>query len=265
MPNCAKLEADTGRFMALFVGPSGSGKTVAECSFPGPIKVFDFDGRIRGILGAPWLDKSLVDYEYYPPRVGASDKPIYQKINDDLEAWLIMCKTGQNRYVTGILDSLTSETFALLSDAVPLTHAGNKGKKLGTVNMAGPEDYGFEATNTYNTLAFFRSLPGVQNIIVSAHVVERYGKADPNDPYSERVPIGEKLSIRDKIGENIGIYFDHVFRFDRITDGAGKDRFTVQFRGEIARTSFAALPDGKIDITGKSFYEVMMSYLKKGA
>jgi hypothetical protein len=257
MPSASQLSPD-GRFVGLFVGPTKSGKTVAECSFPGPIKVLDFDGRIRGILGAPWIDKSQIDYEAYPPRVGANDKPVYQRINNDLEALLIMCTNGQNRYKTIILDSLTSETFAILCDAVSLT----KGKMIGTTKMAGPEDYGFEATNTYNILAFLRSLP-IQNIIVSAHVVDKYGKKNPSDPYSESVVVGEKLSVRDKIGENVGIYFDHCFRFDREVV-ADKERFTVQFRSDLASTSYPNLPFGKVDITGKNFYEEMLR-LSKGS
>jgi hypothetical protein len=255
MPSAANLAPD-GRFVGLFVGPTKSGKTVAECSFPGPIKVLDFDGRIRGILGASWINKTEIDYEAYPPRVGANEKPVYQKVNDDLEALLVMCKTGQNRYKTIVLDSLTSETYAMLCDAVSLT----KGKMIGTTKMAGPEDYGFEATNTYNIISFLRSLP-IQNIIVSAHVVERYGKKNPNDPYSESVVVGEKLSVRDKIGENVGIYFDHCFRFDREVIGQ-QEKFFVQFRSELASTSFSSLPFGKVDITGKSFYNELMRLAK---
>lgn len=259
MPSANNLTAES-RFMGLFIGPSGSGKTVAECSFPGPIKVLDFDGRIRGILGAPWIDKSQIEYDYYPPRISGDGKPTYERINQDLEALLVMVSTNKCPYKTIILDSITSQTFAMLCDAVPLTHkgdSGSKGKKIGTLNMAGPEDYGFEATATYNLMAFLRSLP--LNILVSAHIIDRYGKADPNDKYSERVIVGEKLSIRDKIGENIQIYFDHVFRFSKSDNGL---KYTVQFRGDLARTSFEKLPNGSIDITGKNFYKAMMEQVK---
>ncbi len=40
MASAGKLSNET-RFVGLFVGRSGNGKTVAECSFPGPIKVYD--------------------------------------------------------------------------------------------------------------------------------------------------------------------------------------------------------------------------------
>lgn len=259
MPKASDLTPES-RFFGLFVGESGSGKTVAECSFPGDIDVDDFDGRIRGILGAPWIDKSKITYNYYPPRLVNSNQfgdPNYIKINKSLEVLSMQLRDGQSKVKTKVADSLTSETFCLLCDVRPLTHEGNKGKKIGQMLMSGGDDYNFEATGTYDYLAGLRSL-AVQNIIVSAHMVDRFGKADPENPYSESIVTGKKLSIRDKIGTNIQIYFDHVFEFYR-----KESRFFVKFRGEIARTSYADLPNGEIDITGKDFYKVMMGFIKK--
>ncbi len=260
MPNASTLTPE-GRFMGLFVGPTKSGKTVAGCSFPGKTYVMDFDGRIRGILGAPWIDRSQIDYVYYPPRVGRNQKATYEKVNDDLDMLLIQCQQNQCPYKNLVLGSLTSSTFAMLCDAIPLTHANNKGKSIGTLKMPDPQDYGFEAINTYNLLACLRSLP--LNIIVDAHVIDKYGKADPEDKYSERIVVGEKLSLRDKIAENIGIYFDHTFRFDKEMIG-DREKYTVQFRSEIAGTSFEKLPNGRIDITGKNFYQELMRMAKEG-
>ena len=262
MPS-AEILTPEKRFMALFVGESGSGKTVAACSFPKPIDVDDFDGRIRGLLGAPWIDRKGISYDYYPPRLstGSTDTPNYVKINQKMESYMMMAGMGRIDLQTKVLDSLTSETFALLCDAIPLTHIegrGSKGgKSIGKMQMAGPEDYGFEATGTYNLLSFLRSVP-IPNVIVSAHYVDRYGKVDPNNDFSESVIVGKKLSVRDKIGTNIMPYFDHVFEFRRHIN-----RYYVKFRGELARTSYASLPNDEIEITGKSLYDVMMSYIQK--
>lgn len=270
MSTSAENLTSTDRFLALFVGPKHCGKTVAACSFLDPnssnyVEVLDFDGRIRGINGAPWIDKKRVRYTYYPPKVTATQTPTYIKINTDMEALLVKCTIGQNDIETLVGDSLTAETFAMLCDAIPLTHKGEhdkvRGKHIGVLNMAGPEDYGFEATATYNLLAFFRSLP-IKNIILTAHVVDKYGKADPNDPFSETVVTGEKLSLRDKISTNISIYFDHIFRFDRRMYGS-EERFYVTFRSNIACTSYAKLPTGEVDITGKSFQDVLKGYINK--
>lgn len=275
MPSATSLSPES-RFVALFIGPKHSGKTVAACSFIDEaskkegkrVYDFDFDGRIRGLLDAPY-DISHVEYDYYPPRAGKLGVPFFTKVNDRCDVIQQQCSVGMCPYETLVTDSLTSECQGLLSDAIPLTHqgqnraGGQKGKFMGALAMAGPEDYGFEATGTYQFLAFLRSVP-IKNIIVTAHVVDKFGKADPDDKYSESIVVGEKLSIRDKIGANVGIYFDHIFRFDRRMVG-GQERFFVKFRSDIACTSYPNLPVGELDISGRSFYQVLRELVRKPA
>src|SRR6266576_1416987 len=149
MPSAEQLTPEK-RFMGLFISRSGAGKTCAEDTWISPeakkagkkIRVFDFDNRIRGILGCPWIDRSIIDYTYYPPKVQITDKLALHALNEDLAT---LTRQADN-YETVILDSLTSSTFALLCDAVAITHqtksasgAGGKGKYLGTMAMPGPE------------------------------------------------------------------------------------------------------------------------------
>jgi hypothetical protein len=91
-----------------------------------------------------------------------------------------------------------------------------------------------------------------------AHVRDRYGKADPNDDYSERVVVGEKISLRDKISENVQVYFDHIFKFDKSMVNQF-EHYTCQFRSDIARTTFKDLPNGVVDITKRDFYKGIMA------
>jgi hypothetical protein len=264
MPSGNDLNTED-RFMALFLGPSGTGKTALECSFNDePTYVFDFDGRIRGILGCPWVNRDLITFDSYPPRLPG----LLEKIDKKCESFLISSQQGQMMYKNIVLDSLTSETFAMLFQAVQLTHrpAGSKdgksGKYIGNTPMADPGDYGFEATNTYNILSCLRSIPGV-NVFVSAHVVKEYGKTNPDDPYSPSIVTGEKISLRDKISENIQIYFDHIWQFKKEEVSEGDVRHFVKFRGTLARTAFSELPSGWNDFTGKSGKEVMSTYLTR--
>lgn len=260
MPKCEDLTPE-GIFRGLFVGRSGTGKTPAACSFPGPVENWDFDGRIRGLLGCPWVDRKNVTYESFPPK----EPGMIMRIMGKVETMQQMASVGQLATKTLIVDSLTAETFAMLCQSKPLTAAALKdqkgGRKISGYLMTGPAEYGFEADTTYNLLASLRSIPGL-NLIVTAHLIDRYGKSDPDDPYSESVVVGERLSVRDKIAENVQIYFDNVFRFDK-REINGKDKHTVKFRGDVARTSFVDLPEGEIDITGKNFYQMMMGYLKR--
>lgn len=270
MPSAANLTPES-RFMALFVGPKHSGKTVAACSWLSPapsqkrMKVLDGDGRIRGILGAPWVYKDRIDYDYYPPEV-AGNKSFFDRVNVDLDAMLALINMNQCPYETYVGDSLTSFCKNLILDALPLTHSGNKGKKIGTMEMAGPADYGFESTGSDAYLSFLRSIP--LNVICTAHVVDKFDKpldAQGNkDPYAESIKVGEKLSLRDKIGQNVSIYFDHIFRFDRQMVNR-EERFFVEYISDIACTSFPGLKPGRHDITGKNFREYTLELVAKAS
>lgn len=249
------------RFIALFVGKSGTGKTVAELSFPKPLHDNDFDLRIGGGQ-VSWLDLTGITYDAWPPRMLG----LIPELNKKLESLLAQSKlagfTDQlpKSYIT---DSITNMTYAFICQSIPLTHRaagstdGKKGKWIGPVAAPGPEDYGLEANASYDYISFLKSLP-IQNILISAHYVDVFGKADPDDPYSANIVIGKKLSIRDKIGENILTHMDHVFEFERETN-----KFFVKFRGELARTAYEWLPDGRHEWTRRNFYEFMMSWKEK--
>jgi hypothetical protein len=267
MPCAANLTPDRN-IKALFVGPKHSGKTTAACSFMTPggdkrIRVLDGDGRIRGLLGSPWIDLNRIDYDFYPPRMVGQTTSYFQRVNESLASMLIDIENHRCPYETYVADSITAHTKNLILDAVPLTHAEGKGKKIGTMEMAGPADYGFESTGTDAFLSFLRSMP--LNMIITGHVVDKYDKPiimnergkEYKDVYAESIVVGEKLSLRDKIAANITIYFDHIFRFDRKMVG-GEERFYVEFIGDIACTSFPNLEPGKHDITGKNFYTYLM-------
>lgn len=263
--------------MALFVGPKHSGKTVAACSWLNPtttkrLKVLDGDGRIKGILGAPWIDKSRIEYDYYPPRV-ISEKTFFERVNTDLEAMLVDINNNKSPYETYVSDSATAFCKNLILDAIPLTHTsrdGNRerqiGKRIGILEMAGPADYGFESTGFDSYLSFLRSIP--LNVIVTAHVIDKYDKPlkedGTKDTYAESIVVGEKISLRDKIAANMSIYFDHIFRFDRKIV-SGQERFYVEFISDIACTSFPGLRTGRFDITGKNFREFVLNEVAKAA
>lgn len=263
MPSATNITPED-RFMGLFIGRSGSGKSAAAFSFPHPIKVLDLDGRIRGGLTS-WINREGMDYESYPRKFNKNmPESIFQKLNSDLESIYVQAQVGQCPYKTLVLDSITAETINFLLDAIPLTHAQNKGRSLGPLALAGPEDYKFQSTGTMQVLAFLRSLP-IPNIVVTAHVVNRWGKplgADPN-AIVENVILGEQLSLTDKLAENIPTYFDHIFKFEKYDSGS-RVSHRVQFQGELARSAYPELGYGWADITNQDFYKLMMSRVKPG-
>src|SRR5580698_9794130 len=121
MPDASTLTPED-RFIGLFVGRSGTGKKVAACSFPHPIKYLDFDGRVRGLLGASWIERKGIDYTYYPPVI--KNNTVFNKLNEDLQTMLIQSNTGQLPYKTIVLSSLTGIALTFLGEAAILTHVG---------------------------------------------------------------------------------------------------------------------------------------------
>lgn len=267
--NTAQLTPDAGRFIGLFVGDSGSGKTPAGATFcaEGKVLIEDFDGRIRGLLGCPWVDRTKVDYNAYPAvKLAMGTTPgtetVFSRLNKNFEIMQIQASMGQFPYKTIMLDSLTNEQWLLLKDALSLTHTPGKGRKIGALNMSDPNDYNFVSTAMQDVLTFLKGIPGI-NIIVTAHLVDKYEKTDPDSEYSASKVVGSKLALTDKLAASIPGGFDHVFEFNRWMAN-DTPKFRMRFWGDLARTTFPGMPYGWQDVTGKDFYKFMKECIEKG-
>lgn len=275
MPKLSDYKPDT-RLFALFVGPARSGKSSAAISLPTKTKLYDFDlNAISTAMGTPWIppaQKNLIDVTSYPPHKSIED---FVADLNMLESNIAIAMGKKDRYPcqTLIIDSITSVSRVMMNEAYR-TQSGreiNIGKGKLTIRMAGPSDYNFKDEAIYQTFDFLRALP--INVIVSAHIVPRYGKPlsmqfvetdgakgkDPDKDFSEKIEIGEKLSITDKLGANLTSMFTEIYRFDKEEQSNGSNKYFVKFRGEMASTSHPGLPDGNVDITGKNFYEYWLS------
>lgn len=264
MPDASTL-TNENNILALCVGESGSGKKSAVCTFPHPIQYLDFDRRIQGLLGSPWVERKGINYKYYPP-IRKDGGVVYKELNDDLDAIYTQVNTNTYPYKTIVLGSITGQSFAHLKDAVSLTHNNDpkkgekKGKHVGPMAMADPADYGFQSMAIKNTIAFLKSLGGV-HIMVLGHVVDRYGKPKNKegevDPYAESVVVGSKLSLTDKLSAEVPSGFNNIWEFSKEENGNDVNYF-VRFRSDIARTTFPKLPNGYVNITRMNFYEYLM-------
>ena len=281
MPRLADKKPEK-RFTALFVGPKNSGKSSQAATFipdnPNELEYyFDFDDRMNGVIDTAkkygFIDLNRIFFDTYPPKKLVKLNPdgtdsLAERVNKKLDEFMGQVVASQLAFGTVIWDSMTAFNNALVQEAIPLTHAGGKGRKIGAVAMTSGQEYGYESISTYGVINCLKSLP-IQNLIVTAHVVDKYGKEKHYDDegkeitndYEENVVIGEKLSLRDKIAANIGIHFDHIWRFDRKMLG-GMEKFSVEFRGDLACTSYNELPN-RIDITGKSLKEVVRKCLSQ--
>lgn len=251
------------RFFGLFIGPSGSGKTSAAVTFPKP-ELLDFDLRNDG---ATWTqsivpDGSKVEYKAFTPDKGWDE---VSKRLDQIKMELNARPSKIYSYETLICDSLTALSHMYLTDCAKMDpktkEAVVRGNIVGSLRIPGPADWNYQYNAAYQTYDYLRGFP--INVISTAHVVDRYEKQ--SDPYAAPVVAGEKLTLTDKLGANILIYFDEVYRFGKEKEGK-KIVYWVQFRdGDLARTVYTQLPDGKQDITGKNFYQFWKSLVEKPA
>ena len=252
MPNASDYRPEQ-RIFAMFVGRSGSGKSTAAATFPKPYHQLDFDFRFGGIAAAIKqgliLDPEGITYQQFLPRGGWDpvDKHVMQ---------------FEMERISGSFKLKTLELASLGSLARLLTvssHALQGGKKLGSLRISGPGDYNFEASGTHQVFDFLRSWPC--NVICSAHQVDKYGKLDKSAEYSETGIVGEKLAVRDNLGENVLTYFDNVFRFSKEVEN-NQDKFYVEFSTDLAKNTFGIKP-GKHDITRKNFWEELQRLIKE--
>jgi hypothetical protein len=245
----------------LFIGKSGSGKDCAAASFPAPMKIFDLDLRSDGILGATWFPREhleKIDIIKVQPKKG------FQMIEEELELLKRQYEMGQRPYETIYFGSVTTLESLFLGDARRLLDA-SAGKKVhqivGKVEFGSPADYKYLYSAMRETMDYLRIMP--VNVILSAHIVDRYGKNPAaKTEYEENIVLGEKLTLTDKLSENIQIYFNEVYRFEKRMNG-NEPRHYVKFRTDVAKTVHQSLPNGELDITSKNFYNEWSRLIQK--
>ncbi len=256
MPLASQYKSDE-RIFALFVARSGDGKSTAAASFPPKLIDLDFDYRFAGIdqaIRQGIIKDDGIEFQQFNPRAGW--EPVDKWLTQMEQYRIEYQRTGSFPYKTIVIDSLGSMCRLL----VVASHKLQTGRTLGNLRISGPADFNFEASGTHQIFDFLRTFPC--NIICSAHIIDKYGKPKGDGgEYAQSVITGEKLSVRDNLGENVLSYFDNVFRFEREIL-SGKTKYTVNFATDIAKNAFG-IPPGEYDITGKAFYPFLQDLIKQ--
>jgi len=264
MPLVSSLEANT-KTVGLFVGPSGAGKTCAIASFAeqGPMYVFDFDGRMAGMLG----QKSIlgeyfknIEYDRYDISKG------FLEVDKRLDVLVAQSQSNTLKYKTIVLESLPTMVNSFMEMAVQLEGvkaAGLPSRLIGGVHMLSPQHYNW-ASRAFRDLVYngIRRLSNC-NVIVSGWTVDQWGKrvikksdgTEAVDEYGPKEVIGRKILLTEKLAEEVPGYFDEIYEFDKQnTDLPSKPvKFVCKFRSTIAKTAHENYPNW-IDFTNKSFY-----------
>jgi hypothetical protein len=248
------------RIMALFKGPPGTRKSSAAASFPGPVKIFDFDRRARALL--LWFKdrEHEIDISQY-------DIGDFEKFKGDVEPLVEKCPFG-----TVVLDSLMpmgkmcidytiKKTRGTSTDAgvnAPNVAQRSRGKKIGIMDMPGKEDFGGEARGLSTILELARHIPA--HVILIAHVLN-YQDTDSsgNERQSQTLLTGGK-----KIAAEIPIYFDEIYHFKHGASLQGSSGFKVITQSQdkdFARTALGLEPE--IDFTDKRLWPLIVEDCKK--
>lgn len=263
MPLVSSLES-TSQTVGLFVGPSGAGKTCAIASYAalGPMYIFDFDGRMAGMLGQKSILGEFfknIEYDRYDISKG------FMEVDKRLDSLVAQAQNRDLKYKTIVLESLPTMINSFLEMAVQLEgvkSAGLPSRLVGGVRMLSPQHYNW-ASRAFRDLVYngLRRLIGC-NVIVSGWTVDQWGKriikrADGSegiDEYGPKEVIGRKLLLTEKIAEEVPGYFDEVYEFDKQETGLPSQpvKFICKFRSTIAKTAHENYPNW-MDFTNKSF------------
>jgi hypothetical protein len=249
----------TDTIFAIFAGRSGSGKSAAAASFPKPIEENDFDLRANGIVNAiqqGWLKAEIgkdIHIKQYDPFAG------WMPVQEHFNSLYNQVKSRQFPVKTVDIGSLTSMVRLFTLSSLTATSSSGGGLNISGLTMTSPADYKFESQACHQVMDFLRTFPC--NVLVSAHIVDRYGKAPGADAYAPSTVVGERLTITANLSENILSMFNDVYRFSK-TVMNGIEHFYAEFSTDFAKNSFG-LPPGKFEITNKEFYPYLVDLILK--
>lgn len=191
-----------GAFKVLVYGNSGSGKTCFAAGFPTPMLYLDFDNKV---------DSAAVYYKADTERLNSIDvrvlspslqhNPITELEKIIREELIPQEKSGQMKYKTLVVDSLTTFSAACLAHIVK-TNPGIKRNESKQGPQPGLQDFGILKRE------FQRLIPGILglplNVIMLGHI-----STEKDDMTGELV----RGPLMDgSFSKELNIYFKEVYR-----------------------------------------------------
>ena len=199
-------EMTESKFIKAFVmGEAGTGKTVGACSFPCPIIAYDFDSKISSAFSfyKKYKPERLSDINYVScvPTDGAGSA--YVKMDLSLERIINEYKkTGKLEYQTLIIDSSTIMSEEMLNWLLAFETGIARNTKIKSRKVAGQQDYLIFAPTFASFLQEILPLPW--NVVMTGHIAIKQDEKTGE--------IRRQAAIPGKMGSNIGVYFNEVYR-----------------------------------------------------
>lgn len=248
--------------MGLFTGASGSGKTVALGSFPGPILIFDFDGRTEPLKH---FYPKREDIEYYT--VGLSAKP-----REDTIGFLDFCKKFEALQDSCPYGTVCIDSYTMYSIVAVLHQMGMRDEKdlkhtKGGLPIPDWDEYKGETGVAVQVMETAKIIPA--HFIMTAHPVSKAATTKQGGSTNEVLQSMVKTTTLSTYGWKtasiLPCYFNEMYHFfteaARVGNGVSRYVQTIS-NGEIVAKTALPLP-GSIEITNLPLYGVLEATLKE--
>lgn len=249
-----------GIFRGLFVGANGSGKTVAAASFPGPIMIWDFDGRVEPVTKF-YPDRD--DIEYWTVGLDGDTRP-------DVIGFTEWCKRFEDLqdncpYGTIIMDSYTAYSATACFHQMGL-HAGDVKRTKGGLAIPDWDEFKGETGVMLQTLDIAKILPA--HFICTAHPISKARTTkqggSTNEVLASMIRASTLATYGWKTDSFLPNYFNEMYFF--FTDVSGQvmmpNKYMVQTvsAGEIVCKTALPLPP-LFEITNKPMFPIIQAFL----
>lgn len=232
MPSLNDLQPNN-QIKVLIYGDSGTGKTTASTTFPGPIYIADFDGKVSS--AASYLKANNpeklkeIEYDTFTPSPDIKITHFHQFLTK-LDSHTTLGKSGKFPYKTYVIDSLSLFNEAMMQEVM------RQNPKISRVDSSVPslQDYGIFNVRFKEILSKILALPC--NVVVTAHADSQ------KDEMTGVVSVVPMLS--GKLARDIPIRFSEVYH-SKTFEKDNQTYYAWQTRSsgkEICRTQIPNIP-----------------------
>lgn len=191
----------TNLIKLLLYGQPGVGKTVFAASFPGPILVFDFDGKMSSAARFFATDKAKLDQiEVIPMNAALSGSPI-DTLLSHMNTLAKEQQSGNYTYKTLVVDSITTFSSACLAHIVR-TNPGIKRVETRQGVQPGMQDYGILKRE------FTRLIPGLLSLDMNV-VMLGHESLEKDELTGELI---RGVTMDGSFSQQLPVYFEEVWR-----------------------------------------------------